>query len=72
MGMNDIYFLFSNHAAEQTEKLKVEEKFLRRRAHLGVAFWPKRSRPMYRGAANLDVLLSRRISDDMKRYVPSQ
>ena len=65
MGVNDIDVLSSNDPAKQSQELKIERKFLRRRTNLGVHLGAKGSRAMHFCPAHLDILLTKRVSHDM-------
>src|SRR5437762_14039439 len=65
MGVNDIDVLSSNDPAKQSQELKIERKFLRRRTNLGVCLGAKGPRAMHFCPAHLDILLTKRISHDM-------
>ena len=65
MGVNDLDVLSSNDPAEQSQELKIERKFLRRWANLGVCLGAKRSRAMHFCPAHVDILLAEGISHDM-------
>src|SRR5262245_1930011 len=54
MGVNDIDVLSSNNAAKQSQELKIERKFLRRRTNLRVCLWAKGFRAMHSCPPHLD------------------
>jgi hypothetical protein len=65
MGVYDVDAVLPDHLAKQAEEFEVERKFLRRWSNLRVclrAEWPG---PMHRGGAHTDIILAKRISDDV-------